>query len=464
MRSADIWIASSDEARFAQLHNAASAARATSGRSTVSRIYANLGFLLGGKAGAGIISLAYMAIAARALGPTSYGILILLHTYTIFIGGIVNFPGWHAVVRYGAIAQSDGDVPRMFRLLRRVATVELSAGIAAVACAAILAPVIGPHLGWDRTALQYAGVYSLAVLASVRSTPAGLLQLLRRFDLLGVHNLVAPGVRLAGAGLALLLGAGLRGFIIAWLVAALAECAVLWIMGAIVARRQFGRPSRPNAAGTVKDENPGIWRFMLAANADVTFSELAGRLAPLTIGWILGPAAAGLYAVAQRVTVIFAQPAQILGQAAYAELARLAADHSNGGAIRHALIRCVLIALAAALPVFALLILFARGILDIIAGPGFEAAAGVTLLLALARVIQLAAPPVSAALVALGRPGISVTTNVATSLILWPLLPLLLAHWALAGSGFHALVQAMVSVTALCLSVWRVTKPLKSAA
>lgn len=427
------------------------------GPSVVGRIYANLGFLIGGKAGAGLISLAYMAMAARALGPTSYGILVLLHTYTIFIGGIVNFPGWHAVVRYGAIAQADDDQDRILRLLRRVATIELSAGLVAILCAAVLAPLVGPNLGWDRTTLEYSGIYSLAVLASVRSTPAGLLQLLRRFDLLGVHNLVAPMVRLIGAGLALALGAGLSGFILAWLIAALAECLVLWAMGFVVARAAFGSASFRRTGQNVGTENPGIWRFMIAANADVTFSELAGRLAPLTVGWMLGPAAAGLYAVGQRVTVIFAQPAQILGQAAYAELARLAADHARGPRIRQALVRCVLIAIGAATPVLACLALFAPSILGLIAGEGFEAAASLTLLLGVARVIQLAGPPLSSALVALGRPGLSVAANLASSLLLWPLLLMLISWFGLSGAGYQALLQAAVCVIALSFAVWRCT-------
>jgi O-antigen/teichoic acid export membrane protein len=434
------------------------------GRSIVARIYANLGYLLGGKAAAGLISLGYMAMAARALGPASYGVLILLHGYTITIGGIVNFPGWHAVVRYGAMARAKDDTPRMMRLLRTVGIVEFAAGALAILCAVVLAPIIGPRLGWNQTALDFSEIYSLAVLASVRSTPAGLLQLLRRFDLLGIHNIVAPAIRLVGAAVALSLDAGLHGFLIAWLVAALAECGVLWAMGLVVARRAFGR--HPLIAGVrgVGRENPGIWRFMMAANADVTFGELAGRVAPLTVGWILGPAAAGLYAVAQRVTVIFAQPAQILGQAAYAELARLAAGHARGAAIRHALLRCIAIAFAAALPVLALLLVFSVPILGLIAGKGFEGAAAVMLLLALARVIQLAGPPASSALVALGHPSASVAANIVSSVGMWPLLPLFMWKWGLSGAGAQAIIQSFAAMLLLSIFAWKATSPARVAA
>ncbi|MGH6910155.1 MAG: lipopolysaccharide biosynthesis protein, partial [Phenylobacterium sp.] len=165
---------------------------------TVGRIYANLSRLLAGKAMAGLLSLAYLAVAARALGPHDYGVLVLVHGYVMAVGGIVEFPGWHAVVRYGAQAIETGDRMRLARLLRFAGLVEGAAGVIAVAAAAVLAPLVGPHLGWPPEALAFAGPYSFAVLATVRSTPAGYLQLAGRFDLLGFHNVVAPIVRLLG--------------------------------------------------------------------------------------------------------------------------------------------------------------------------------------------------------------------------------------------------------------------------
>ena len=48
-------------------------------------------------------------------------------------------------------------------------------------------------------------------------------------------------------------------------------------------------------------------------------------------------------------------------------------------------------------------------------------------------------PPTSAALIALGRPGLSVTGNLLASLGLLPLLPLFNRLWGLQGAGFHAL-------------------------
>jgi O-antigen/teichoic acid export membrane protein len=421
----------------------------------VRRIFANLARLIGGKAGAGLISLVYMVIAARELGPADYGVLMLVHTFAMTVGGIVEFPGWHAIVRYGAEAIEQRDHDRLGRLLRFAGAIELGGGAAAVATAAILGPLLGARLGWSPVAVGFAVPYSLAVLASIRSTPAGYLQLAGRFDLLGWHTLASPLVRLAGAGIAAALDAGLRGFLIAWLLAALAEWVSLWVIGLWAARREFGQlPMRGSLSGVTR-ENDGLWRFMIGANADVTFGELAGRIAPLVIGSVMGPVAVGYYSLAQRVTTVLAVPAQVLGQAAYAELARLVAAGGHGAPLRAALGKSVAIALVAALPVALVLVLFGRQIAVAIGGAAYAGAAGLLLWLTAARVVMLIAPPASAALVALGRPALSVAANLGAALLSLPVLPLLLWRIGIVGAGGHALLQAVATSALLIVFVAR---------
>lgn len=421
----------------------------------VRRIYANLARLIGGKAGAGIISLAYMVIAARALGPADYGVLMLVHTFAMTVGGIVEFPGWHAIVRYGAKALETKDHDRLGRLLRFAGAVELTGGVAAVLTAVVLGPMIGARLGWSPVALAFALPYSFAVLASIRATPAGYLQLLGRFDLLGLHTMAAPLVRLVGAAIAATLGLGLRGYLVAWLIAALVEWATLWAIGLWVARRQLGFLPLVGSMAGVTIENEGIWRFMIGANADITVGELASRVPPLLIGATLGAAPVGLYSLAQRATSVLAVPAQVLATAAYAELARLVAAGGHGAPLRSALRQSLRIAFLASAPVVLILLLFGRQVAVALGGPAFAGAAGLLAWLTIARVILLAGPPASAALVALGRPVLSVAANVISAAATLPLLFLLLRRLGVAGAGWHALVQAIVAAGLLLFFVRR---------
>jgi len=420
----------------------------------VGRIYGNLGKLLGGKAVGGLISLGYMVIALRTLGPRDYGVLILVHTFAMTVGGVIEFPGWHAVVRYGAQAIEANDIPRLLRLLRLTAVIETSGGLLAIIVAALLAPVIGPRLGWSQTAIAFSLPYSFAVLATIRSTPSGYLQLAGRFDLLGVHNMVAPIVRLVGALLLVVVGANLLGFLIVWLAAALAEWITMWGFGLWVAQSRLKGERLWGSPKGALSENESIRGFMIAANADITLSDLAPRIAPLAVGWVLGPAAAGIYAVAQRASSVIVQSAGILGQAAYAELARLVAAGAPANAVRRAVIRSVKIALLVAFPLLVLIFFFGRPLARLLGGASFESAGDIMPWLFLSRTILLVAPPASAALVALGRPGLSVRANVICSIGLLPLLPVMMTSYGLAAAGAYAVFQGAATATLLSWFLW----------
>lgn len=191
----------------------------------------------------------------------------------------------------------------------------------------------------------------------------------------------------------------------------------------------------------------------VGANIDVTLSEFAGRLTPLAIGWLMGPAAAGLYAVAQRATAVIAQPAQLLGQAAYAELAHLVAGGGRETGLRTVLLRAVAVALLAAAPICLLLAVFGERLAVLIGGEGFAAAGAIMIWLAVARSVQLAAPPMSAALTAMGRPGLSVWANAVGGGAALLVLPPLVQSMGLAGAGVQALVQALLVVGLLTFAI-----------
>lgn len=424
-------------------------------KSVARRIYRGVGFVLGGKAGAGLLSLAYLIIATRILGPHDYGILMLVHGYVIAVGGIISFPAWQAIVRYGAEADRDGAVHRLSRLLRFTSTVELTAGTAAIVVSMVLAPVVGPRLGWPPETVAFAIPYSFALLGAVRSTPVGYLQLVDRFDLIGLHNMVQPVVRLGGALVVAISGLGLKAFLIVWLLAALAEFAVLWAIGLWMAYKRLGQELLRPESGRPHKENQGIWPFLVASNADTTLSELAGRLSPLIVGWVLGPAMAGLYSVAQRATVIIAQPAQILGTTAYAELARMVAAGQAGRPLRKTLRRVIGIALLAAMPVVLIVAFFPTPLVRILAGPAFAAAGSLMVILVIARAIALIGPPCSSALTAMGFPSLSMTANLFASLVFLPAMVPILYYFGLWGAGLQAVGQAILGSALLAGLVWR---------
>lgn len=418
--------------------------------SPLRRIAGNMGRLLSGKAAAGIISLGSIAIAARILGVEQYGVLNLVHGFATLMGGTIAFSGFHGMVRYGAEALNRGARTQFRNLVLLLGLIELGMAAVAIGVAMLLVPWVGASLGWSPQAIQFGGLYCFAILATVRATPQGLLQLAERFDLIGLHPVIMPLIRLAGALAILFTGGGLAAFLWVWLAAAIAEGLSMWILCWVGTRHlAIGADGRPTLKGTRRD-NPGIVRFIATTNLDLTLRDIAPKATPLIIGWMLGPAAAGLYALVQRASAILIQPAQMLGEAAYPVVTRLLIsgnDQAAGKAVR----RSAIFATSAALLAAAIMCLFAGKVLVLLGGASFAGGASLLILVLLGRAMIAGMPTLSAALTAQGRPWISARANLVSNVGMLPMLPLMIWWFGLNGAGVHGILQSLVL---LSLLIW----------
>lgn len=404
----------------------------------------NLGLLMSGKTVAGLISLVYIALSARMLGVTDYGVLNLVHGYATFMGALIAFSGFHPVVSFGTQALHEQDLGRLSRLLAFMALLEFGLALIAIIMTAALAYPIGLALGWSPDTIAFTPLYSLAILATVRATPWGLLQITGRFDLIAAHQAMMPLVRLMGTLLILATGGRLQAFLIVWLIASIAEGLSMWGIAWWVCRTRGIAITLPGyeTVSLAIAENPGILRFLTITNFDQTLREFAPKAIPLIIGWVSGAAAAGLYALAVRIGAVLTQPPQLLGQAAFSVIQKQVAAGEIDRA-RRTIDRAARLVLLAGAAVAALMSIGARQIIALVAGPDFLAGAMLLVLILAARAVAAATPLWSTALTSLGRPGSSLQINLASNLLTLPLLPLLLGMAGTEGAGYHALIQAV---------------------
>lgn len=413
-------------------------------------IFKNLSLLLGGKTIAAIVSAIYILIVTRALGPAGFGVLVLVNGWTVTVGGIIAFSGWHGIVRYGAQALETDDRPRLVRLARFTTLVELGCGLAAMIVAASLVGIAAPRLGIPPEQVPLARLYALAIFANMLTTPVGILQLAGRFDRLALHPALAPSVRLIATLIVWANGGGIHGYLIAWLVSAVGEGAFMWLLAWPVFREmRRDQPLLGDVTG-VRAENPGLVRFLATANADLTLRDIAPKAVPLIVGTILGPAATGIYSLAVRAAVILQQPAIQLAQASYPIIAKLLAAGELARA-RSLSWRTSFTTLAVAVPLVILLAFFSRQILEIMGGKAFGGGAFVFVLLMIGRAGMLAAVPLSSLLLAMGRTTASILVNVGINLISLPLLVWLLSTDGLSGAGWYGAVTGIASFVALSL-------------
>src|SRR4029079_13927975 len=75
----------------------------------IRRALTNTGWLMGARGINALLSLGYLALAARALGLEGFGNFILVTAFAQAVSGVVSFQTWQSVVRWGQRRQTVAD-------------------------------------------------------------------------------------------------------------------------------------------------------------------------------------------------------------------------------------------------------------------------------------------------------------------------------------------------------------------
>lgn len=303
------------------------AGTAPPGAAIFSRMGRNLVWLLGGRGFQAVASIAYLGIAARALGPAGFGEFSLVLAYGQAIANVAQLQSWQTVIRYGTLHMASAAQDRLGRLLAFTTLLDVAGALLGAAVALLAVPLIASFLGWAPHEQGRAAWFGVALLLSIGATPTGMLRLVDRFDLITYAQAVGPLVRLAGAAFVWLRGGGVEPFLVAWAAAALLQHLATWSLALLCTDLPI-RMSRASLSRS-RIENPGIWHFMLTTNAAGTIGLLSEQLATLAVGGIAGATAAGGFRIASKIARALARPIQIAARIVYPELARLHAHEDN---------------------------------------------------------------------------------------------------------------------------------------
>jgi O-antigen/teichoic acid export membrane protein len=419
-------------------------AKAGPERPLLHRVLANAGVLLGGRAANAVISLGYMAVAARALGVRDVGVLILINAFAQLVGEVVKFNSWQTVLHYGSGALADGDRGKLQQVVRFTLVLDLASSLVGVAIAASAALLVGQHLGWAPAHNPKAAAYCLTILVMASATPTGLLRLFDRFDLIAAQTPISSLVRLAGSGLAVLIGASLGTFLLVWAAGAVVAFVYVAASAVLEMRRRdllagFRWFGSPLTAGL-----PGAWRFAWATNLNSTPDVAFTHAITLLVGALAGAGPAAFWRIGRQVADALAKPARLLIPALYPELARLRISHGEH-AMRRLALQVGLVGGAVGTVLLGVTAVAGRPVLTLVMGPAFAPAASIMLWQVGAAVIGIWALPLDPMLVTLGRPGDSLKVRLVVSAGLLASLPFLIARFGITGAGI-ALVTAMAAM------------------
>jgi len=420
----------------------------------LSRIFANAGMLLGGRSVNAVVSLGYMAVAARALGVAEFGVLVLINTFAQFVGDVVRFQSWQAVLQFGAAPLAEDRRDDFQRVVRFGVVLDLISAVVGVAVGVVGALVFGPALGLPEHMRGEAALYALTIASLAPACQIGLLRLFDRFALLSMQQAISSVVRLVGGVIGFVIDAPVGFFLIAWGAGSIA--AFLYV--AVLAWRELDRRdmlrdfpwSGPLTAGM-----PGAWRFAWATNASSTLDVAFTHVATLTVGAVVGATDAGLWRVARQIADALAKPARLLIPALYPELAKARAAGQEAAMHRLA-IRIGLVGGGFATLLLLVAIFAGEPLLRLVMGEAFAPAAPTMIWQVAAAVIGVWALPLEPMLVSMGRPGDVVRVRLIVAVVFLLALPPVIERYGLEGGGAVLVAAAAATALGLLLRLRRV--------
>ncbi len=363
----------------------------------------NLGWLLASRSVLAILSLFYLGFATRTLGVVDFGRFALITGAVQALTTFVGFQTWQIIVQYGVQPLHDGDSPRLARLFRLAARLDLSSAILGALLTIGILQIWANAFGIPRDLMHYTLVFAVIQLLTIRSTPLGILRLRDKFSLSALADSMTPVIRFVGAGAAMLFDPTIRGFMIAWAAAELVTAATYWIMvwrSGDFALLLGGR----SGWRALVAENPGVVKFALSTNASATLGLSSKHIPLLLVVSSIGPAAAGAFRLAAQVAQALAKLSQLLSRAAFPEIVR-AVRTAAPERLRYILVRTMLASSAAALAILAVVALIGEPMLKLVGGKSFGSAYPVLLWLAAAGCFDLATVSLDTVLTAVNRAG-----------------------------------------------------------
>ena len=417
------------------------------GDSSLALVIRNAGWLLLGKGFGAVLSLVYLAMTTRILGPQQFGQFTLVVGTAQAVAAFMSFQSWQLVIRFGHGSNARADTAASRRLFAFCLALDIVTAIIGCAVAVGVVIVFADYFGWSRDLAWAALALTIIMLLSVRSTALGILRLYDKFREGAAAASMTPLVRFAGAIAAWLLAPNLIGFLGAWMAAEIATAAAYWWLAA----RHSGpilRDMKLPVVTRVPGEHPGLYRFAAVTNLGSTMTAVAQQLPLLTLGFFAGPVAAGLFRLAYQLSQALSQLSQMLSRSLFAEFSKLHARTDTDA--RQKLMRQTRrLTLLAGVIVIAIAALIGRPALILIAGPEYAGAFPLLVILAMAAAIEMASVSFEPDLMARGRAMQALGGRALAAAGLAVSMAVLLPPLGAQGAAFSVLVYSLISYLAL---------------
>jgi len=403
----------------------------------MTRLFRNIGWLLGGRGVNAVLSIVYLALATQTLGLMGFGYFAIIVALGQAVTGLASFQTWQFIGRWGAEKEGPNEATGFAIAL------DILSIIAGTVIATLVTWTATMWLPLPDDLLWLTFGYCVVSLLSIRATPTGLLRLRFQFGRATAAEAVQPAIRAGGAVLAWLFMPTVTGFILAWAAAEVAVAATLWI----VATRQDPIDFSQISLRTIPSKHRDAWRFVWSTNMSGSLTIAGKQGMILLVGVFGGESFAGGFRVASQLGQAMVALAQTVSKAIYPELVD-AKENAHMIASRMANIALIGGIMAVLVTLFC-----GRWALDIIAGDEFSRIYWAMVILAIAGSVELIGASLESLLVSAKRAHTAFFVRLGPTILALLLLETAMDWNGLKGAAFAVLGASSLAVIGFWIAI-----------
>lgn len=298
------------------------------GDSSLKRMAKNASMLFGAETVTTLIGVVQFPLVTRLLGAENYGAWGIAISWVGLVSQILSFRLWETVIKYLSQFVAADDEPRALAILKLCLAIDFvvaTASFLVIALSANVAAAFVLHSRPDGADLIRLEAFNMLMGVSM-SVWMAVLRVFDRFRAISIYNVLSAAALFALWMIGLALGAGVAGLILA--AAMLKACQTLAL--AILAHRDLGkRFSGSWFAADIRSlrrfrREIGVMLFSM--NIDALRKIAMGNADMLILGWLAGPAQAGVYRLAKQLASYFGRFTNPIYDTLYPEVVRLYAS------------------------------------------------------------------------------------------------------------------------------------------
>jgi O-antigen/teichoic acid export membrane protein len=414
----------------------------------VLRIIRNATWSLGGKAVGAILSIVYLAAIARSLGAHDFGRFALIFSFAQLIAGLVAFPTWQILIRYGTKYVLDDVSDRFAQLVLICLAMDFAGIILGLVAATVAISVFGEGFSITGDLKLRILLFTFVLLLSARSTVIGILRAHDRFRDAALADILVPVIRFVGVVVVIFIRPNVEGFLLVWALSEILATLILWVITVRTVTLPFAAQKIAEIPLYFRSY-PDLFQFVGFSSLANGLRVLGSQLIVLLVGLYTGPAAAGFFRLGSQLGQVLARISDGLSIAFYAEYSRMAHLNSDD-AVAAMVSRTLKVTGFSAVVLLGILTAFGKPLIITVFGSAFAPAYPFVILLGGAAAVQLGSGALEALISAKGQTGKALLANGFGTLFLLIAVFALIADYDALGASVAVLVGALA--TAVCLT------------